>query len=206
MKKRFFLYLSTTIISICYFSVIQAFPDTDTIFQTDTSNNIKIIVRENPAFITDTNDLGQVLIKDSPIMANLDSLAHVKYFKNQHFPTDSQNLNTYQFAPGQIPQYDDSIYRQRINDLNAETPIELIFNKQVKNFILLYANKKRELTSKILGLSEIYFPLFGEQLDKYDLPLELKYLAVVESALNPTAGSRAGAKGLWQFMYYTGKV
>lgn len=206
MKKRFFLYLSTTIISICYFSVIQAFPDTDTIFQTDTSNNIKIIVRENPAFITDTNDLGQVLIKDSPIMANLDSLAHVKYFKNQHFPTDSQNLNTYQFAPGQIPQYDDSIYRQRINDLNAETPIELIFNKQVKNFILLYANKKRELTSKILGLSEIYFPLFEEQLDKYDLPLELKYLAVVESALNPTAGSRAGAKGLWQFMYYTGKV
>jgi membrane-bound lytic murein transglycosylase D len=57
-----------------------------------------------------------------------------------------------------------------------------------------------------LGLKEIYFPLIEEYLDKYDIPLEMKYLAVVESALNPVAGSRAGAKGLWQFMYYTGKL
>jgi membrane-bound lytic murein transglycosylase D len=58
----------------------------------------------------------------------------------------------------------------------------------------------------MLGLKEIYFPLFEEYLDKYDIPLEMKYLAVVESALNPVAGSHAGAKGLWQFMYYTGKL
>jgi membrane-bound lytic murein transglycosylase D len=58
----------------------------------------------------------------------------------------------------------------------------------------------------MLGLAELYFPLFEEQLDRFDIPLEMKYLAIVESALNPTAGSRAGAKGLWQFMYGTGKV
>jgi len=58
----------------------------------------------------------------------------------------------------------------------------------------------------MLGLAEIYFPLFEETLDKYDMPLEIKYLAIVESALNPSAGSHAGAKGLWQFMYGTGKV
>jgi len=58
----------------------------------------------------------------------------------------------------------------------------------------------------VMGLAEVYFPLFEEQLDKHNMPLELKYLAVVESALNPTANSRAGAKGLWQFMYSTGKM
>jgi len=58
----------------------------------------------------------------------------------------------------------------------------------------------------MLGLAEVYFPLFEEQLDKYNIPLELKYLAIVESALNPRAGSHVGAKGLWQFMYGTGKV
>jgi membrane-bound lytic murein transglycosylase D len=105
-----------------------------------------------------------------------------------------------------VPEYDDKTYQERLEKLNRESPIELTYNKTVRNYIDLYAVKKRELTSKILGLKEIYFPMFEEYLDKYDMPLELKYLAVVESALNPTAGSHAGAKGLWQFMYYTGKL
>ena len=146
------------------------------------------------------------IIEDSPIVEALDSLVHIAYFKDHYFSTDTQELNIYNYEADYIPSFDDSIYTQRIAALNAETPMELVFNKQVRNFIHLYAEKKRELTSRVMGLSEIYFPLFEEHLDRFDLPLELKYLAVVESALNPTAGSRAGAKGLWQFMYYTGKV
>ncbi len=178
----------------------------DIIKKNDATFRISKIPDTSSAFVTDTNHLGQVIIKDSPIIANLDSLVHIKYFGDYQYSTDTQMPDKNNFPAGYIPQYDDSVYRQRIEALNQETPIELVFNRQVKNFINLYAGKKRELTSRILGLAQIYFPMFEEQLDKHDLPLELKYLAVVESALNPTAGSRAGAKGIWQFMYYTGKV
>lgn len=135
----------------------------------------------------------------------LDSLVSVHFFKGDFLNPELVKENPYGFAPGEIPHYPDSIYRERLGLLNAKTPIELVYNATVQNFINLYAKRKKGLTEKMLGLAEIYFPLFEEQLDKYQLPLELKYLAVVESALNPTAGSRVGAKGLWQFMYGTGK-
>jgi len=70
----------------------------------------------------------------------------------------------------------------------------------------MYAMRKRAQVSKMMALSQIYFPLFEQTLDKYNLPLELKYLAICESALNPVAKSRSGAMGLWQFMYPTGKM
>ena len=90
--------------------------------------------------------------------------------------------------------------------MSEQSPFEYIYNTDVRKFIDLYAYRKRALTARILGLAQLYFPLFEEQLDKFNMPLELKYLAVIESALIPTANSRAGAKGLWQFMYGTGKV
>ena len=90
--------------------------------------------------------------------------------------------------------------------LDNQTPFELTYNDRTKAFINLYAVKKRDLTSRFMGLSEHYFPMIEEQLDIYDMPIEMKYLAIVESALNATARSRAGAKGLWQFMYSTGKI
>jgi membrane-bound lytic murein transglycosylase D len=156
--------------------------------------------------VADTHALGHVIWKDSPVLAMLDSLAQLKYYGDREFITDTDSLNIYNFPPGYIPEYPDSVIAARLDSLNMETTIELAFNNQVKNFINLYAVKKRELTSRILGLAEVYFPLFEEQLDLFDIPLEMKYLAVVESALNPRAGSSAGAKGLWQFMYGTGKV
>ena len=151
------------------------------------------------------NENGILLIKDSPIDRTLDSLTYVKFYKDFYFILDSSAARS-AFKPGETPTYPDSVYEQRIEALNVQTPIELTYNKEVKTFINLYAVKKRDLTAKMLGLAEIYFPLFEEILDKYDVPLEIKYLAIVESALNPAAGSRAGAKGLWQFMYGTGKV
>ena len=145
-------------------------------------------------------------IEDSPMMRMLDSLVNVMYFENYYFTTDTAFLNTYDFPFGIVPEYPDSVYKARIDSLDGTTPIPLEFNKDVKRFIKVYAVNKRELTSRVLGLAEIYFPLFEEQLDIYEMPLELKYLAIVESALIPTANSRASAKGLWQFMYGTGKM
>ena len=146
------------------------------------------------------------ILNESITIGMLDSLNSIPYFQDYYFNTDTALLNIYNFPIDHVPAYPDSVYIARIEKLNQETTIDLTYNKTIKTFIDLYAVKKRLLSSKMLGLKEIYFPLFEETLDKYDIPLEMKYLAVVESALNPTAGSRAGAKGLWQFMYYTGKI
>ncbi|MCF8369017.1 MAG: LysM peptidoglycan-binding domain-containing protein [Bacteroidales bacterium] len=140
------------------------------------------------------------------ILAFMDSLVALNFYTNLTFTDDTNQLNTFLFAKDSIPVYPDSVIIKQLEDLNRETIMELSFNKYVKNYIVAYSQKRREVASRVLGLSEVYFPLFEEYLDKYNMPLELKYLAVVESALNPTANSRAGAKGLWQFMYSTGKL
>ena len=156
--------------------------------------------------IADTHELGHVIWKDSPVLAMLDSLAHLKYYGDRAFITDVDSLNIYNFPKDYVPTYPDSILAARLDSLNNNTTIKLAYNKSVRNYIQLYTVKKRNLSARILGLAEIYFPMFEEHLDRFDIPLEMKYLAVVESALNPSAGSRMGAKGLWQFMYGTGKV
>ena len=147
-----------------------------------------------------------VILKDNPIAAMLDSLAMMKCFEKVHPQTDIKKLNIYNFAPNDVPTYSDSVYALRIAKLNAKTPFKLVYNQDVLSFINLYAVRKRQMTCCIMGLAEYYFPLFEEYLTKYKIPLELKYLAVVESALNPVARSFAAAGGLWQFIYSTGKM
>jgi len=156
--------------------------------------------------VDDTTKINQEFVPDDPIVAMLDSLVNYQYFENSTFTTDISKLNIYNFPPNFIPTYSDSVYFDRIAALNAKSPIGLIYNQDVKTFIDLYAVRKKALTARILGLAQIYFPLFEEQLDRFDMPLELKYLAVIESALIPRAKSKVGASGLWQFMYGTGKM
>ena len=154
--------------------------------------------------ITDLNS-GKAVVEESTVMEMLDLVSSISHFKDVYLDIDSSLLNVYGYAKDEVPVFDDSIYMQRIEALAKETTIPLVFNTHVKSFIDLYANRRRIQSSRMLGLSYVYFPLFEELLDKYNLPLELKYLAMVESALNPTAGSHAGAKGLWQFMLGTGR-
>ncbi len=146
------------------------------------------------------------LVDDNFIVAALDSLSTLKYFENSENKNLLLNKNKYNFLPNFIPTYPDSVYYYRIQQLNVQSPINMVYNSYVRTFIDIYANKKRGTTSRVLGLAQMYFPLFEQQLDKYNVPLELKYLAIVESALNAQARSRVGAGGLWQFMYYTGKI
>lgn len=177
----------------------------DQVYGSDSIDNADSLQGKALEMLNDSVEAEKIVNESESVMM-LDSLSHIPYFKNYYFTTDTSILNIYHFALGYIPNYNDSTYAARIELLNEQTPIELTYNKTIRNYIELYAVKKRELTSKVLGLKEIYFPIFEESLDKYNLPLEFKYLPVVESALNPTAGSRVGAKGLWQFMYYTGKL
>ena len=114
-----------------------------------------------------------------------------------------------------IPQYDmdsvrfasnvpDSIYIQRLRDMNSF--IDLPYNSIVRNYIILYSEKMSSTMPELLGLCSYYMPVFEEIFNEHDMPEELKALAIIESALNPVAVSRAGAKGMWQFMYSTAKL
>jgi membrane-bound lytic murein transglycosylase D len=98
----------------------------------------------------------------------------------------------------------DSVYIERLQAIDSY--VDLSFNKTVKNFIELYTQRRRDQVEMMLGLASYYFPIFEEELDRLDMPMELKYMAIIESALNPAARSRANAVGLWQFMYGTGKM
>jgi len=104
---------------------------------------------------------------------------------------------------GQNVHFHDSAYTRRLHSM--PTVMELSYNSVVRKYIEMYADRKREQVSYMLALGDYYFPMFEQALDRHGLPLELKYLPVIESALNPVAVSRAGATGLWQFMLRTGK-
>ncbi len=95
----------------------------------------------------------------------------------------------------------DSVLMKRLEEMNSF--ITLPFNETVKKFMILYSEKMPDKMSEMMGLAQYYFPLIEETFRRYDIPLELKYVAIIESALNPRAESRVGAKGMWQFMYRT---
>jgi len=133
------------------------------------------------------------------IARDLDSLASSWYVKMAikefpgEFKGDSIGL-----------EYPDSVYERRLSRINSI--ISLPYNNIIKNHIHVYTIRQREKFSAVLGLKDYYFPMIEDVFDSYGLPAELKYMAVIESALNPNAVSRVGATGLWQFMYSTGRM
>jgi membrane-bound lytic murein transglycosylase D len=144
-----------------------------------------------------------VKVQDNPIAAMLDSLSSLQFFEKSNKLSDLNNTNN--FAKDFVPNYSDDVYRDRFSQFQKTSPIPMVYNSQVKDMIDLYTIKKRTSTEYMLGLAQLYFPMIEELLDRYGIPLEMKYLAIVESALNPIAKSHVGAGGLWQFMYGTGK-
>lgn len=142
--------------------------------------------------------------EDMPYVAALDSLLLLDIFENS--PDSNNYVDDFAASDTIRPEFHDSIYQQRMAYLDALSPFKLEYNRDVRRYIDLYTERRREQVSRMMGLAELYFPMFEEKLDQYNLPLEFKYLAVVESALNPSARSWVGAKGLWQFMYSTGKI
>ncbi|MDR2765010.1 MAG: transglycosylase SLT domain-containing protein [Tannerella sp.] len=120
---------------------------------------------------------------------------HMQYFSNVEKYCLDEDANV---------SFPEEVYRQRIARMPCVIP--MTYNQIVRNCIDLYAGRRRELIRYIMGMADVYFPILEQILDEHQLPLELKYLAVVESALNPHALSRVGAAGLWQFMFPTAKI
>ena len=134
--------------------------------------------------------------------SNLDSLLNLWYVTNAPgFSLERPVIDSLTFT---IPDFPDSVYIERLSKIPSV--IDLSFNRVVRNYIDVYTKNRREQVERMLGLTDYYFPMFEEILDYYDLPLELRYLPVVESALNPRAVSRAGATGIWQFMFGTARM
>ena len=128
-------------------------------------------------------------------MKNLLEGWHARHFFNPEDYCEDEDEN---------PFFSDSVYRMRLK--NMPTVVPMTYNETVRKCIDLYSGRLRKNLRYIMGMADFYFPMIEQKLDINGLPLELKYLAVVESALNPIAQSRVGASGLWQFMLPTGKI
>ena len=150
--------------------------------------------------------LEDISLSDDPFVARLDSMLNLTFFISDSSIASTEEFTSTDDTAFVAPSFSDSIYAYRLSMLDAGTPFKLDYNDYVKRYIDVYAQRRREQVSRMLGLSAYYFPMFEEALDRYNMPLELKYLAIVESALNPAARSRVGAAGLWQFMYATGRM
>lgn len=148
-----------------------------------------------------TNVTSAIEEEYDPISSLLDSLVTITNVVRYN-QLDANCFDPNAVVPGAIPVFSKEVYEQRMASIHS--PIPLSYNAHVKGFIDMYAVKKRGLTQRVMGLSNLYFPIFEEALDREGLPLEFKYLSIVESALNPIAVSRVGATGIWQFMYNTG--
>lgn len=143
--------------------------------------------------------LGKVAPED--YRGNLtDSLLSIWYLQRRASELNVEyNMDSVKFA-SDVP---DKVFLQRLADLNSY--ITLPFNETVRNYIILYAEKRKAQMASMLALADYYLPIFEATFNKYGMPEELKYMAVIESAFNPVAVSRAGARGMWQFMYTTAK-
>ncbi len=145
------------------------------------------------------------ILEGSKTVEMFDSLANSRFFHSNLFREDMSVKLKYPYPESYIPEYSDSLVRERIANMNASSPIEFRYNDDVMAHIDFYL-KRRSFIARLLGLTELYFPMFEEMLDKYNLPQELRFVTIIESALNPIARSRAGASGLWQFMIKTGQI
>jgi len=115
---------------------------------------------------------------------------------------DIQTINIDEKVDYELPT---ELLKARLQAMDEKSPFHIEYNQGLENIIKSFLKNRKRSFERLMAVSEYYFPLFEEAFDKQNVPLEIKYLAVVESALNPKAVSRVGATGLWQFMYQTGK-
>lgn len=166
-------------------------------------NTIIILIFLTVLKINASVDVDTIIVKrdesTEKITRDLDSLVSSWYVKLAIKANPSINQND-----SVIAEFPDSVYKERLSKINSI--INLPYAPIIKNCIHVYTKIKLDDFRAILGLKDYYFPIIEDIFDSYGLPAELKYMAVIESALNPNAVSRAGATGMWQFLYSTGRL
>jgi membrane-bound lytic murein transglycosylase D len=160
----------------------------------------------NTAVVTKIKDTMVFALEDMANARKYDSLWLNQLYNSELFEEVYGFVGDQDYNPVPYEELSTEVLKQRLEELNARTPFNVEYNPSLESVIKGYLKNRRKTLEKLMALSDYYFPMFEEELDRYNLPLEMKYLAIVESALNPRAVSRAGATGLWQFMYSTGKM
>ncbi|WP_458628220.1 LysM peptidoglycan-binding domain-containing protein [Winogradskyella sp. PC D3.3] len=153
--------------------------------------------------ITDSLDVKN--LKDLDEVAELDKKWLEELYSNSLFDTIYKSVTELDYAPVDYPELSTDTLKARLERLNARTPFNVEYNTSLESVIKSYLKHRRNSIERLMGLSHFYFPMFEQEFDNQNIPLEMKYLAIVESALKPRARSRVGATGIWQFMYGTGK-
>ena len=146
-------------------------------------------------------------LEDNSEAARYDSLWMKELYDNASLYDDMYNyVSNLEVDTLKQLTIDTEVLKERLELLDQKTPFNIAYNPSLERVIQSFLLRKHEFIERMITASQFYFPMFEQELDNYNIPLEIKYLAIVESALNPRAKSRVGATGLWQFMYSTGKM
>ncbi|WP_298526961.1 lytic transglycosylase domain-containing protein [uncultured Christiangramia sp.] len=151
-------------------------------------------------------DSSKVALSDLPKAKTIDSLWRLELTNSDLFETMQKSIEDQDYEKVVYDELPTDTLKARLARLNARTPFNVEYNPILESVIKSYLKRNKKGMERLMALSTYYFPLYEQELDKYDVPLEIKYLSIVESALNPRAKSRVGATGLWQFMFPTGKM
>ena len=145
-------------------------------------------------------------LEDHELAASFDEKWFQELYSNNLFDSIYKTVSELDYKEVDYPELSTDTLKARLEALNARTPFNVEYNPSLESVIKSYLKHRRDLIQRLLKLSDFYFPMFERELDNSNIPLEIKYLAIVESALKPRAKSRVGATGLWQFMFSTGKM
>ena len=145
-------------------------------------------------------------LEDNPFAKEIDEKWLDELYSTALFDTIYKEVSELKYDEVYLPELPTDTLKARLAELNARTPFNVEYNPSLESVIKRFLKHRRKYFEKMMGLSHYYFPMFEREFDNYNIPLEMKYLAIVESALKPRARSRVGATGLWQFMFTTGKM
>ena len=229
MAKRFFILLLTFNCTVFIAQNLDSIPQKANVIKLDTASDTLFLGQEQPKQkapvindtinsdiktvekvtitpIKDTTAKEVVDIDDRKFATQVDKMWFQELYNNTMFDTIYKSVEQLNFDSVYYPELPTDILKSRLKELDAKTPFNITYNPALESVIKSYLKNRRKHLQKLIMLSGYYFPMFERELDNHNIPLEIKYLAVVESALKPRAKSRVGATGLWQFMFATGKM
>lgn len=164
-------------------------------------------IPDNDFILVKSDQTQKYDLKDHSQAAKYDSLWMKELIANAPlFEAIYEDVTTLEPDSTYVLDLNTDTLKLRLEKLNQKTPFNVAYNPSLENVIKSFLTRRRGLMQRMLTASQFYFPLFEQEMDNHNIPLEMKYLSIVESALNPKARSRVGATGLWQFMYGTGKM
>ena len=178
---------------------------TTTVFSQEIAENIDLNVTKKIEKVVDDSIKDSLQLISHKEATLIDSLWLNSMYNSPLFDSDLYIISDEKIIEEPSVELSTDVLKERLNHLNSKTPFNVAYNPSLERIIKSYLKHRSNSLANLMERAQYYFPMFEEHLDNFDLPLEIKYLAIVESALKPRARSRVGASGLWQFMYYTGK-